>query len=262
MASDASEYGIGAILKVVVQSQWHMLQELLVAERNYSQIEKESLAIFALKIFYKFVQGRKFVLQTDHHPLLSIFRSKKGILTHTANILQHWGTFLLNSNYKMKFLPSKKLGHADGLSRLVPSFAEPLEDNVIAASRAKKELKEVFCNKIQELLVTLDEIKIIAEKDDFTIKRKEQIKMKEKTFSVFSICDEVLMYANWVVTPLSPRKRNLKEFHLGHLRISFMKSLMRNYTYWPQMDHDIEKVMKTCRGCALAAKSPPVKFQP
>ena len=28
------------------------------------------------------------------------------------------------------------------------------------------------------------------------------------------------------------------------------------------MKHDIEKVVKTCRSCALAAKSLPVKFQP
>ena len=41
----------------------------------------------------------------------------------------------------MEFLPSKKLGPADGLSRLIPSFAEPLEDTVITALRAEKELR-------------------------------------------------------------------------------------------------------------------------
>ena len=37
---------------------------------------------------------------------------------------------------------------------------------------------------------------------------------------------------------------------------------MRSYTYWPRMDQDIEKIVKTCRACALAQKAPPIKFQP
>ena len=62
---------------------------LLPAERNYSQIEKERLAItYAMKKFHRFIHGRTFVLQTDHKPLLSIFGSKKGVPTHSANRLQ------------------------------------------------------------------------------------------------------------------------------------------------------------------------------
>ena len=111
---------------------------------------------------------------------------------------------------------------------------------------------------------TLDKIKIKAEKDDFIIKMKVQVKLKEKnkTFSAFSICDGVLMYANRIVMPLSFQKKILKEFHLGHARILCMKSLMRSYTYWPWIDHDIEKIVKTYIGCcAFATKYPPVNFQ-
>ena len=86
------------------------------------------------------------MLQTDHRPLLSMYGSKKGNSTHADNRLQRWGTFLLNYNYKMEVLPSKKFRHADGLSKLIPSFVESLQDTVIAALRAEKELKEVLCN--------------------------------------------------------------------------------------------------------------------
>ena len=41
-----------------------------------------------------------------------------------------------------------------------------------------------------------------------------------------------------------------------------MKALMHGYTYWPRMDRDIEKIVRECQGCQLAAKAPPVQIQP
>lgn len=273
VASDASDYGIGAVIlhkfedgskKPVA----HVSRSLLPAEKNYSQIEKESLAIvFALKKFHKFIHGRSFLLQTDHRPLLSIYGSKKGIPTHTANRLQRWGTELLNYNFKMEFLPSNKIGHADGLSRLIPRSLEPLEDMVIAALRDETDFKEALCNAIRELPVTLDEIRIKAGKDEFIKKMKEEVISKKKyktsrNSSAYSICDEVLLYAGRVVMPVVLQRRMLKEFHQGHPGIARMKALMRSYIYWPKMDKDIEQIVKACRGCQLAAKAPPVKIIP
>ena len=41
-----------------------------------------------------------------------------------------------------------------------------------------------------------------------------------------------------------------------------MKSLMRWYIHWPNMEKDIENAVKSCKGCALAAEAPPIKFNP
>ena len=94
-----------------------------------------------MKKFHKVPHEREFFLQTDHHPLLSIYGSKKGVPTHTANRLQRRGFILLNYNDKMEFLQAKKLSHADGLSRLIPKFSEPLGDKVIAAIKTENEIK-------------------------------------------------------------------------------------------------------------------------
>lgn len=180
VASDASAYGIGAcILHKMddgkVKPIAHASRSLLPAEKNYSQIEKEALSIiFAVKKFHRFLHGRQFLLQTDHKPLLTIFGSKKGLPQHTANRLQRWGTILLNYNFQMEYVPSKKLGHADGLSRLIPKQTEPLEDMVIAAIQAEVEVKNTLCDTIRELPVTLDEIKSKAEVDEFIISTKEK----------------------------------------------------------------------------------------
>ena len=86
-------------------------------------------------------------------------------------------------------------------------------------------------------------------------------KNKKLKVSLFSICDEILMYAQRVVIPHASRKKVLKEFHVGHPDISRMKSLMRSYTYWPKMDQDIEDLVRHCKGCQLPAKSLPVRTQ-
>ncbi len=50
------------------------------AERNYSQLDKEGLAVmFGLQRFHKYLYGRKFTIVTDHKPLLSLFNELKAV---------------------------------------------------------------------------------------------------------------------------------------------------------------------------------------
>lgn len=73
----------------------------------------------------------------------------------------------------MEFLPSKKLSHADRLSRLTPRFCKPLEDAVIVAIRAENEINNIY-NTVRELPITLEEIRINFEKDNCIMKIKKQ----------------------------------------------------------------------------------------
>ena len=94
VASDASDYGIRAVQlhkfeDGVTKPIAHASRALLLAERNYSQIKKEGLAITcAVKKFHRFIHGRTFVLQTDRKPLMAMFGSKKSVPTHSSNRLQ------------------------------------------------------------------------------------------------------------------------------------------------------------------------------
>ena len=93
---------------------------------------------------------------------MTIFGSKKGLPIYTANRLQRWGTILLNYNFKIEYLPSKQIRHADELSKLVPKYMEPFEDTITDC-----EIKNMIANTIKELPVTLLEIKSKAMNDDF-----------------------------------------------------------------------------------------------
>lgn len=79
VAADASGYGLGACLlheyaDGTIKAVCHASRSLTPAEKGYSQVKKEALAlVFAVTKFHKMVYGRRFKLHTDHKPFLAIF---------------------------------------------------------------------------------------------------------------------------------------------------------------------------------------------
>ena len=92
---------------------------------------------------------------------------------------------------------------------------------------------------------------------------KEKLRSEDQQVSeVFSTCNDVLLYRERVVIPGTLQKRILKDFHIDHPGATRIKSLMRSYVSWKNMDRNIEETMNACRGFALAAKAPPIQFTP
>ena len=111
--------------------------------------------------------------------------------------------------------------------------------------------------------MTLDQINQEALRYEYINRIKTKIWEKDqRTTDIFSTCDDVLLYRERVMIPSTLQKRILKNFHAGHPRNNRIKSQMRSFVYWPNIDKDIENAFKLCKGCALAAKSPPIKFNP
>ena len=71
-----------------------------------------------IKKFHNYPYGRKFILETDHKPLTTIFGSKKGIPVMAAARLQRWAVQLLIYNYEIRFRSKQCHANANGLLRL------------------------------------------------------------------------------------------------------------------------------------------------
>ena len=64
------------------------------------------------------------------------------------------------------------------------------------------------------------------------------------------------MFADHVVIPMKLRKAVLKQPHSGHPGINQLKAIAHSVVYWPNVDSDIEKTVKSCVPCMEAQKNP------
>lgn len=230
------------------------------AERNYSTIQKEALAIvFSVTKLHQFLIGVKFELHTDHKPLLSIFGENKGLPLMAAARIQRWAYILSGFDYTIKYVKGL-LNHADSLSRFPQP--EPIETSTdatyinfidmnsyvqlnyqnIAIETRRDPILSKLLNAIQE--GTVKNLK----GDDFKpyFSRSEEL-------SVESGC---ILWGYRTIIPTKQRKVILQDLHRSHFGIVKTKALARSYLWWPKLDSDIETMIKNCLPCKLTQTSP------
>ncbi|GFQ71131.1 retrovirus-related Pol polyprotein from transposon 17.6 [Trichonephila clavata] len=118
LQTDASEVGAGVVLSQRIGEEEHPIvflsKKFSKAERNYSTVERELAAIiFGLKRLKHYLDGQKFVIETDHNPLTYLNK-----LGSTNPRLQRWALSLQPFSFEIRHKPGKLHGNADGLSRL------------------------------------------------------------------------------------------------------------------------------------------------
>lgn len=119
LRTDASEYGLGGVLLQDHDGKLYPVayasRKLSVAERVYSVIEKECLAIiWALQKFQVYLYGRTFILQTDHQPLVYLQKAKV-----SNGRLMRWALHLQSYNFRIEAIKGSDNVGADFLSRHV-----------------------------------------------------------------------------------------------------------------------------------------------
>lgn len=249
---DASKSGLGAAI----------LQEKPVAfasraltetEQRYAQIEKELLAItFACKKFHDYIFGRKFVVETDHKPLVTIIKKT----LHTTPLrLQKMLLQLQRYDFELVYKEGKELHIADTLSRAcIQSSNDSTEEEfevmeVISISqRRAEEVRNAtqVCDTLRDLMKYI--------KDGWPDNSKD-VPSRIRPYFAFrdelTIQDGMIIKQNRVVIPESLQKEYLHELHRGHPGTEATKARGKDTVFWIGMSKDIDNMTRSCSPCNM-----------
>jgi transposase InsO family protein len=156
--TDASRVGIGAVLlqqqtsgrnresnTPIYKPVAFASRRLKAAEKNYSAIELEALAIWwsVTNKFRSYVEGQQFVLETDHKPLISLMKKPY----HNTRI-ERWMTMLQQYDIIIRHISGRDNTTADALSRYPVDSPAIIEDDEPRFINSSTQTEDIFINVV------------------------------------------------------------------------------------------------------------------
>ena len=178
--------------------------------------------------------------------------------------IQRWALTPGAYSYNISFKKGSLHGNADALSRLpLPDHPQsvPVAPEVIASL----EHLSIVLLSAARLRTLTSHSTVLAKVRYFVLSgwpfslhgQPAEIKPFWNRKYELSVQDDVLLWGSRVVVPDQAQLKVLELLHETHIGISRMKSLARQFVWWPNMDAVIEQYVKNCTTCQVSAKDPP-----
>ena len=282
---DASPVGLGAILAQTdpATGSKHVVayasRSLTPVEQRYSQTEREALAvIWGCEYFHLYIYGKPVTVITDHKPLLSIYNSPK---SRPPARIERWTLRL--QPYQVTVLYEQGKGNpADYISRhpekcTLPSsrqerVAEEFVDYIAHTSRPNAlSLEDVVeaTTKDPTLQAVTDAVRT---NNWFEPSKRLDInqhtyKALEKVKETLTLCISygVILRHRQIVVPETLHQTVIDLAHEGHQGIEKTKSLLREKVWFPGINSEVEKKVKSCLACqatTIETKREPLNLSP
>ena len=233
------------------------------ADKNYQNLERDCLAtIWGMEKFHYFLYGKKFILETDQKPLVSIY--KKHMVEISPRIQRLVVRSFPYQPFDVQYRRGKEIPPADMLSRVTPT---PVEKDGI-------QLPIVAVNLItSNIPVSSSEIDLIcgeSAKDPTLNLLRHYIhmgwpidrRMLPRELHTFWNYREDLSMENGLITkgarlviPSTLRRKVLEQIHEGHLGIEKCMLKARDSVFWPGISNDIRETVEKCGICQASFKA-------
>ena len=263
LQTNASKKGLGAVILQNSKPVMFALRALTGAEKNYQNLERECLAtIWGMEKFHYFLYGKKFTLETDQKPLVSIY--KKHMVEISPRIQRLVVRSFPYQPFDIQYRRGKEIPLADALSRVSPT---PVEENGI-------QLPIVAVNLItSNIPVSSSEIDLIhgeTAKDPTLNLLIHYIhmgwpvdrRMLPHKLHAFWNYREDLSMENGLITkgarliiPSTLRRKVLEQIHEGHLGIEKCMLKARDSVFWPGISNEIRETVEKCGICQASSKA-------
>lgn len=166
---------------------------------------------------------------------------------------------LLKYDYTLTFVPGKQMAMADMLSRA------PASEDGAASPTSDVEVHGVTVVSALVSEKTISRLASETERDVYL----QQVLHKlangcavegplRAVASELSVVKGILLKGTKVVVPSSMQLDIIKRVHAGHLGIRKWKARARQFVYWPNLNSDIERLVRKCSVChTYAYRQPP-----
>ena len=260
----------------------HGSRALTQAEKNYSQFEKESLALtWGINYHRHYLLGIRFETYTDHRPLLAIYNGRR---RGNARVERH-RLKVQEYTFTVHHLPGKEnpCDYNSRHPRALLQFTETECKDLDLESEDEVCISAVITNDLPDA-VDLKTVQSATQKDATAQKLVACIQRgnlsRDPDMAPFRWIFQELMYARGVIlkqdrlfipdVELYPGSGSLRDVvvdlaHEGHQGVVKCKRLLRSKVWFPGMDKKIERKISGCLGCQATTRTPrrdPLKPSP
>lgn len=265
---DSSSVGLGAVLLQDGQPVCYSSKSLTPTERRYAQIEKEMLAIlFACRKFEFYIIGKQVTVQTDHQPLVRIFKRP---LTEAPMRLQRMLLALQRYKVTLQFKPGQEVIIADMLSRAALADGDDTNQDIydiytMDMDFTLEELEKICVMDYVPISdYRLDQIRKESSQDldiQWIIRAivegwpsnlgevPERVRVFWKHRADLSTRNGIVYRNDRILVPASIRPEVLRRLHASHSGIESTTKLARDTVFWPGINRDIKESIQNCDIC-------------
>ena len=226
---DASDTAMGGQLEQKINGNFRPIaffsKKLSSAEKKYSAFDRELLGIYsAIRHFRNFVEGRSFVVYTDHKPLTTALAS---LVERSPRQTRHL-SFIAEFTSDIRHVKGVDNEVADALSRI----------NAVAASKGIN---------VEKLAEEQERSKEVQHYSGDAVTSLEVKKVKVRGVELW--CD-VSTGRDRPIVPLSLRRQVFDQFHgLSHAGPRpTQKAILRSFV-WRNLKKDVVAWCRTCEDC-------------